>query len=260
MECRSRQRSPWGKAGGRSVLGWSRYLLLAAVWIAAAAPGEPARAQLPLTPAPAETGSPLLPPIRPPRPASPPEEAEVADLGRNDRLPDALLPFLRLQQERQGSDPLLPALAPLTAGQSLVLLYPLERRAIEVNPYGWRYADSRNAWRIHTGTDLIADEGTAVRAALPGRVRLVEMVSGYGLTLVIDHGRGWQTLYAHLLDLAVMPQQVVAAGEVIGRVGSSGQASTPHLHFELRHRQGDRTVALDPAPLFDHTPLLEASR
>lgn len=260
MECRSRQRSPWGKAGGRSILGWSRCLLLAAAWIAAAAPGQPARAQLPLPPAPAETGSPLLTPLRPPRPASPPQEAEVADLGRNDRLPDALLPFFRPPQERQGSDPLLAALAALIPGQPLVLLYPLERRAIEVNPYGWRYAESRNSWRIHPGIDLIADEGTAVRAALPGTVRLVEMVSGYGLTVVIDHGRGWQSLYAHLLDLAVMPQQMVAAGEVIGRVGGSGQASTPHLHFELRHRQAERIVALDPAPLFDHTPLLEASR
>lgn len=187
-------------------------------------------------------------------------ETEVADLGSNDRLPDNLLPSLRRRLERPGSEPLVTALAAPTPGQSLVLLYPLEWRASEVNPYGWRYAEARKGWRLHTGTDLIVDEGTAVLASLPGRVRLVEAVSGYGLTVVIDHGRGWQTLYAHLLDLAVMPGQVVAAAEVIGRVGRSGQASTPHLHFELRHRQGERTVALDPALLFERTSALEARR
>lgn len=60
-------------------------------------------------------------------------------------------------------------------------------------------------------------------------MRRVEELSGHGITVVIDHGRGWPTLYAHLLDLATTPKQVVAAGEVIGRVGSSGQASTPLL-------------------------------
>jgi murein DD-endopeptidase MepM/ murein hydrolase activator NlpD len=139
-----------------------------------------------------------------------------------------------------------------------VLTYPLALRATEVSPFGWRYSESRLAWRIHAGTDLIVPEGTAVRAALPGKVRLVQEVSGYGLTVVIDHGRGWQTLYAHLLDLAVGPFQEVAAGDPIGRVGSSGEATAPHLHFELRRHQGASTVAIDAGPLleFSGSPLV----
>lgn len=102
---------------------------------------------------------------------------------------------------------------------------------------------------MHTGVDLIVAEGTAVRAVLPGRVRLVEVISGYGLTVVIEHGRGWQSLYAHLLDASVRPGEAVVAGQSLGRVGQSGRATTPHLHVELRRLREGRLVALDPGPL-----------
>lgn len=217
-------------------------------WPAGAIPTPPP----PLVDAPAAPAAiPAPEPTRPPRPATTPLETEVSDLGGNDRLPDALLPFYRPLLER--SDPVAPsAIAVLPApGQTLVLTYPLAARAMEVSPFGWRYSESRQAWRMHAGTDLIVPEGTLVRAALPGTVRLVQEVGGYGLTVVIDHGRGWQTLYAHLLDLAVRPSQELTAGEPIGRVGSTGQASTAHLHFELRRRQDGRTVALDAGPLLE---------
>ena len=133
--------------------------------------------------------------------------------------------------------------------QAGALGYPLGQRQTEQASFGWRLTDSRNTWRMHTGLDLIAPEGTAVLAVLPGTVRLVDEVGGYGLLVVIDHGLGWQSLYAQLLDVAVLPGESLAAGQPIGRVGSSGSAGTAHLHFEWRQMRQGRLVAVDPSPL-----------
>ena len=165
------------------------------------------------------------------KPAVTPAETEVAPLGGPPEVGMA-------------PPPGMPA-----PGEPLALAYPLDQAASEVSPYGWRYAPARGAWRMHTGVDLIVAEGTAVRAVLPGTVHLVEPISGYGLTVVIEHGRGWQSLYAHLLEASVRPGEVVGAGQPLGRVGQSGSATTPHLHIELRRMQGGRLVALDPGPL-----------
>jgi murein DD-endopeptidase MepM/ murein hydrolase activator NlpD len=127
--------------------------------------------------------------------------------------------------------------------------YPINQAPIEVSPFGMRYSESRGAWRMHSGIDLIVTEGTPVLASAKGRVILVDEVSGYGLTVVVDHGGGWQTLYAHLFELAVQPGDLVHRGQPLGRVGESGRASTPHLHFEVRQRRGERLVALDPGPI-----------
>ena len=134
-------------------------------------------------------------------------------------------------------------------GESLQLRYPLAQRADEVQPYGWRYSEQRQRWRMHVGHDLIAPAATPVLAMLSGRVHLAQTISGYGLTVLIEHGRGWQTVYAHLQTASVQPGQLVRAGERIGRVGRSGSASTAHLHVELRRLQGRQAYALDLNPL-----------
>jgi murein DD-endopeptidase MepM/ murein hydrolase activator NlpD len=126
--------------------------------------------------------------------------------------------------------------------------YPINQAPIEISPFGMRFSESRGAWKMHTGIDLIVTEGTPVLASAAGKVILVDEVSGYGLTVVVDHGGGWQTLYAHLFELSVQPGDQVHRGQPLGRVGESGRASTPHLHFEIRQRRGARMVALDPAP------------
>lgn len=59
---------------------------------------------------------------------------------------------------------------------------------------------------------------------------------GYGLTVVVDHGRGWATLYGHLACATVRPNQIVQQAAVIGAVGSTGTSTGPHLHFEIRYR------------------------
>lgn len=138
---------------------------------------------------------------------------------------------------------------PFQPGESLQLRYPLAQRAEEVQPYGWRYSDQRKRWRMHVGHDLIAPAATPVLAMLSGRVHLAQAISGYGLTVLLDHGRGWQTVYAHLQTADVKPGQLVQVGEHIGRVGRSGSASTDHLHVELRRLRGGQAFALDLSPL-----------
>ena len=141
---------------------------------------------------------------------------------------------------------------PFRKGETLRLVYPLPQPAQEVQPYGWRYSDHRQRWRMHVGHDLIAPAATPVLAMLSGRVQLVRSISGYGLTVLLDHGRGWQTVYAHLQSSNVRAGQLVHAGDRIGRVGRSGSASTDHLHVELRRLEGRQAFALDLGPLLHH--------
>jgi peptidoglycan hydrolase-like protein with peptidoglycan-binding domain len=97
--------------------------------------------------------------------------------------------------------------------------------------------------RFHTGLDFPAGYGARVRAARRGRVRRTGWdAGGYGYVVVVQHARGVRTLYAHLSVIAVRRGERVHAGEVVGRVGSSGASTGPHLHFEVRLRG----AALDP--------------
>jgi murein DD-endopeptidase MepM/ murein hydrolase activator NlpD len=87
--------------------------------------------------------------------------------------------------------------------------------------------------RFHSGVDFPAPYGWNVRAARRGRVRFVGFLSGYGRTLIVAHGRGVRTLYGHLSAATVRPGERVSTGERIGRVGATGNATGPHLHFEV---------------------------
>lgn len=98
--------------------------------------------------------------------------------------------------------------------------------------------------RMHTGVDMTAPHGQEIKAGAAGKVLLASTYGGYGLTVIIDHGGGMTTLYAHQSRVLVGPGTMVAAGEVIGHIGSSGLATGPHLHFEVRI--GGSPV--DPAP------------
>lgn len=103
---------------------------------------------------------------------------------------------------------------------------------------------------VHHGVDLAAPVGEPVRAMRPGRVRYAGRLRGYGLTIIIDHGGGWETRYAHLSALAVETGQRVESRQIIGRVGQTGNARGAHLHFEVR-RKGR---AQDPVPLLGGPP------
>jgi murein DD-endopeptidase MepM/ murein hydrolase activator NlpD len=87
---------------------------------------------------------------------------------------------------------------------------------------------------LHTGVDISAPTGTPVRSAADGVVLYATWMNGYGRIIVLDHGSGYQTIYAHLSRFAVVPGQEIRQGERIGYVGSSGRATAPHLHYEVR--------------------------
>lgn len=103
----------------------------------------------------------------------------------------------------------------------------------------------------HRGIDLVAARGTPVRSPADGQVLSAEasysLAPNYGTVVVIDHGDGWQTLYAHLDSFAVKAGDAVRAGDTLGTVGSTGVATGPHVHVEV-HRDGER---IDPAQVIE---------
>jgi len=92
---------------------------------------------------------------------------------------------------------------------------------------------TRRSGTWHQGIDLSAPKGSPVRATAAGKVVVAERSGAYGRTVVIDHGNGIRTRYAHLKSIAVDRGERVKAGEVIGKVGKSGNASGYHLHYEI---------------------------
>jgi murein DD-endopeptidase MepM/ murein hydrolase activator NlpD len=94
----------------------------------------------------------------------------------------------------------------------------------------------------HSGIDLAAARGAPVMATLPGIVTVIVSATGYGLHVIVDHGDGLSSLYGHLDTVLTAGGDYVVAGQVIGTVGSTGNATGPHLHFEIR-RDG---IAEDP--------------
>ncbi|MFZ0408637.1 MAG: M23 family metallopeptidase [Cyanobium sp.] len=130
------------------------------------------------------------------------------------------------------------------------LLFPLIGSAVVTSPFGWRLHPVMGTWLMHAGRDLAAPEGTPVVAALNGRVMSSGLAGGYGLAIEIEHdGPRRRTLYGHLSELYVKEGQTVRQGDVIGRVGSTGLSTGPHLHFEVRMPQEGGWVAVDPGDL-----------
>lgn len=126
------------------------------------------------------------------------------------------------------------------------LIFPLSIPAPISSLFGWRMHPITGDPRFHSGTDLAAPIGTPVLAAYAGQVALADFLGGYGLTVAIDHTQGTQqTLYAHLSEIFVKSGDAVQQGDVIGRVGSTGNSTGPHLHFEFRQLTPEGWVALD---------------
>jgi len=88
------------------------------------------------------------------------------------------------------------------------------------------------AW--HTGVDISARSGTSVRATADGVVTFADRFGGYGRLVVVDHGNGFETYYAHLSRIDVLEGQEIRQGEFLGAVGATGRVTAPHLHYEVR--------------------------
>jgi murein DD-endopeptidase MepM/ murein hydrolase activator NlpD len=101
-----------------------------------------------------------------------------------------------------------------------------------------RYGDREDPFSgegaFHKGVDISAPMGTPVHAAADGVVYNAEYSAGYGRVVIIDHGHGMQTWYAHLSSFEVIPGEEIRRGEILGSSGASGRVTSPHLHFEVR--------------------------
>ncbi len=101
------------------------------------------------------------------------------------------------------------------------------------NGFGYRKDPFTKRKTFHEGIDISADKGTDIKASAGGKVTLAKRYSGYGLAVIIDHGRGLSTLYGHASKLLVKEGQTVKKGDIIAEVGSTGRSTGPHLHFEV---------------------------
>jgi len=139
-----------------------------------------------------------------------------------------------LQRLQQTGDPEAQPAAPWNGN----LEWPLRGRIS--SGYGYRIHPIYRVRKMHTGIDVAVSRGTRIRAAAAGRVVHAARWGGYGNCVIIDHGSGVATLYAHCSRIAVKNGATVEQGDVVGYVGSTGLATGPHLHFEVR--RGGRHV------------------
>ncbi len=135
----------------------------------------------------------------------------------------------------------IPAIVPLKKGKGSI-----------VSGFGYRIHPVYKSFRMHTGIDFVAKTGTPVYATGDGLVVSPKGESGYGIAVMIDHGYGYKTHYAHLSRKVAKPGKRVKRGELIGYVGCTGLCSGPHLHYEVI-KNG---VKIDPVHFFynDLTP------
>jgi len=113
-------------------------------------------------------------------------------------------------------------------------MWPVDGRLM--SSYGQRTDPFSGEGAIHTGVDISAPIGTVAHATADGVVEFASRFAGYGRLVIIDHGNGYETYYAHLARFDVMPGQEIRKGESIGAVGTSGRVTAAHLHYEVRVR------------------------
>lgn len=112
-------------------------------------------------------------------------------------------------------------------------IWPVASYVYVSSRFGMRVHPITGVKKSHTGMDIASNQGTTVYAADGGTVLLASWNGGYGNCVMIDHGNGYVTLYGHLSSIAVSKDSAVSQGDVIGYVGSTGNSTGPHLHFEV---------------------------
>jgi murein DD-endopeptidase MepM/ murein hydrolase activator NlpD len=138
--------------------------------------------------------------------------------------------------------------APASASLGPAAPLPISREAAPTSPaisgtgsaaadvtsgFGWRKDPFTGSSRFHAGVDIRASYGRDVTTVAAGRVVSAGVEGGYGQTVVVEHAPGLRTRYAHLSAIDVEPGQTIENGTVVGKVGQSGRATGPHLHFEV---------------------------
>jgi murein DD-endopeptidase MepM/ murein hydrolase activator NlpD len=135
---------------------------------------------------------------------------------------------------------------PLLITGSGILCWPVPSCTTITSDYGDRFHPIDKVYKMHYGIDIGGSYGAEIVAADSGTVTTSTNSGGYGNYVVINHGNGMTTLYAHMSSRAVSSGNVVSRGQVIGYIGSTGASTGPHLHFEVSVN-GSRT---DPKPYF----------
>ena len=113
------------------------------------------------------------------------------------------------------------------------MMWPCPSCHTITSPFGWRYHPIYQTQKYHSGVDIGASYGATIVAADGGTIITAGSVSGYGNCVVINHGNGITTLYGHMSSIAVRVGQKVSKGQTIGYVGSTGNSTGPHLHWEV---------------------------
>jgi len=142
--------------------------------------------------------------------------------------------LIKLNEERKSLDTLL-LLAERKGDMlaSIPAIRPIKGMYNVTSGFGMRIHPILKTRRPHTGVDITAPRGTPVYATADGVVSRKQAQSGYGISVIIEHGYSYETLYAHLSKRVVKPGQKVKRGELIGYVGSTGFSLGPHLHYEV---------------------------
>lgn len=112
-------------------------------------------------------------------------------------------------------------------------IIPISAKFRWSSPYGWREDPIAHVRSFHTGTDMACPTGTPILASMSGKVITTGVNRVYGNYVIIDHGNGYQTLYAHMSKIIAQKGQWVSQGTRIGLVGSTGYSTGPHLHFTV---------------------------
>lgn len=140
-----------------------------------------------------------------------------------------------------GGAPSSQALSPAALAQSVFPQNPSPQSAFVwpasgpvSSPFGPRKDPMGGGYDFHPGVDIAAEQGAPIRAAAAGRVIAAGEDGGYGNVVVIDHGNGVTSRYAHCSQTFATVGETVSAGDEIAAVGSTGHSTGPHLHFEVR--------------------------
>ncbi len=138
--------------------------------------------------------------------------------------------ILNLAEEKEAMLASIPSIKPVRSDK-------LARRVVLLSGYGPRIHPIFKVKKMHWGIDFTAPTGTPIQATGDGVVERVERRnSGYGYNVIIDHGYGYRTLYAHMSRIDVKAGQKVKRGQQLGLVGSSGTSTAPHCHYEIFYK------------------------
>ena len=158
---------------------------------------------------------------------------------------------------RTASLPIAPAIPARVAGSvsgfetgvSVPSHWPLDEAGFVTRGQAGGAAGDAQGGEAHPGIDIAVPIGTAVRAAGGGTVLEASEQAEYGRYVLLEHPEGFQTVYGHLSRITVVPGNTVAAGQVVGLTGNTGNSSAPHLHFEIRQNGNSidpRTLVKEP--------------